>query len=167
MESIFMGRLDSNADFVLHNGFVTTMDPLVPVAKAISIKNGFILEVGDENNILSQVGKNTQIIDLKGCFVYPGFIDSHMHVLYTAIAKASLQLQECSTKQAIIEKVRTCVQACQKGQWVLGVGWDDHIWPEKNLQASDLDLIAPDNPVVLVRSDTHLLNFCVIKFLNV
>jgi predicted amidohydrolase YtcJ len=147
------------ANVVLHNGLIVTMNPLMPEARALAIKDERIVWVGEEKEVASWIGKNTQVIDLKGLYVYPGFIDIHMHVLFTGISNTYLQLKECQNKEEILKKVEKQVITCKKGEWIIGVGWDDQLWAKnKKFDLIDLDVIAPDNPVVLVRNDTHLIS---------
>lgn len=146
------------ADIVLHNGFIITMDPLMPEARALAIKDQHIAWVGAQKDSISWIGKKTQIIDLKGCYVYPGFIDTHMHILYTGITKTYLQLKECQSKESILKKIKEQLKNYKKGEWIIGIDWDDHYWTKnRKFNAIDLDIVAPDNPVVLVRRDTHLI----------
>ncbi len=159
-----------SADILLHNGVFITMDPARPEATALAIKNTLILWVGDQNEMDDWKGQGTRTIDLKGCCVYPGFIDTHMHVLYTGLVKSYLQLQECLDKSTIISKVKEYVKICQKDEWIFGIGWDDHHWSKKTvLHAADLDAVAPHHPVVLRRSDTHLIwvNSLVLKLAGI
>jgi len=142
------------------------MDPLIPSASALAIKDRHIAWIGDQKNSADWIGKNTQCIDLKGAFVYPGFIDTHAHILYAGITKTYLQLHECRDKQAILKKVEECVKKTSQDEWIIGVGWNDHHWLEKrDISAADLNAVAPNQPVVLQRIDTHLLwvNSCVLE----
>jgi len=130
----------------------------MPEARFLAVKDGRIAWIGEEIEAASWIGKNTQVIDLKGCYVYPGFIDTHMHVLLTGLAKSCLQLKESQEKEAILKKVKEKAITCKKGEWIIGVGWDDQYWAKnEKFDLIDLDTVASDNPVVLVRSDTHLI----------
>lgn len=134
------------------------MDPSITNANtAVAIKNSRIVWVGDQSGIGSWLGKDTQTINLKGMYVYPGFIETHMHVLYTGVVSKYLQLHDCREKSSVISKIKNSLCNYQKDEWIFGIGWDDHDWPQKtDLHATDLDAIAPDNPVVLFRCDTHM-----------
>lgn len=134
------------------------MDPLMPSASALAIKDERIAWVGDQKDSMSWIGKKTQVIDLKGCYVYPGFVDTHIHILYTGLSKTYLQLKECKSKEEILKKVKERLKNYKKEEWIIGVGWDDHYWVDnKRFNVIDLDRIVPDNPVVLIRNDTHLI----------
>lgn len=146
-----------NADLLFVNGVICTMDASLPKATAIAVKEGRIAWVGEERDALQWKGEATSVFDLKGAYVYPGFIDTHLHVLYTGITKEHLQLQDCSSKAMILERVKERSQHILPGEWILGVGWDDHEWKKhEELHARDLDGAAPNNPVVLLRTDSHL-----------
>lgn len=132
------------------------MDPSMPQSTALAILGNRILCVGDQTTIDSFKSSKTRIIDLQGAYVYPGFIETHMHVLYTGLAESYLKLHHCTQKTAVIEEVAKRIKIAQRGELIIGWGWDDSNWSEC-LHAHDLDAISPDHPVVLVRKDTHLL----------
>jgi predicted amidohydrolase YtcJ len=111
----------ASADLILEKGVLVTMDPSIPPATALAIKGSRIVWVGDQNDV--------GVIDLQGGCVYPGFMDTHMHVLHMGIVQSYLQLQNCSDKASILAKVEERVRISQKGEWIFGVGWDDYLLP--------------------------------------
>lgn len=135
-------------DLVLKNATFITMDPAYPVAHTIGIKNGKIIA-------LDETLKGKETIDLKGAYVYPGFIDTHLHLFYSGIVKSYLQLDSCIDKTGLLNKVKEHATSCKSEDWILGIGWCEDIWPDKNLHARDLDFVS--NPVLLRRNDTHLV----------
>lgn len=145
------------ADLLLYNGTLVTMNPLMPQATALAIQGERIVWVGDQKDLNVWIGAHTRLIDLQGSFVYPGLIDTHAHITYSGLRKNYLHL-EGKEKSAILEEIRKYAEKCQQGEWIIGVGWDEHFWLEKTLPlASDLDKVAPHHPVVLQRIDTHLI----------
>jgi predicted amidohydrolase YtcJ len=145
---------NTKADLLLVNGVICTMDANMPWATAIAVKEGRIAWVGDE---AEWKGDQVRTIDLKGAYVYPGFIDTHLHVLYTGITKEHLQLHNCRSKAMVLSRVEERAKNLLPGEWIMGIGWDDHHWEQKEeLHARDLDRVAPDHPVVLLRTDSHL-----------
>lgn len=153
------------ADMVLMNGTFITMDPVLPKATALAIKGDKILWVGDLQEAYQWVGPETHFIDLKGGCGYPGFIDTHAHILYTAMTKNFLQLKD-KDKESILAQVQLRAAETPKGDWIVGIGWEEHSWPSKCLpKASDLDQVVPDHPVMLFRADTHAVwvNSCALR----
>ena len=80
-----------HADMVLYNGSVTTMDDTLKTAEAIAIKSDTIFAVGSNAEIKKLIGDSTEVIDAKGAFVMPGFIESHAHFL--GLGKSKKQLK--------------------------------------------------------------------------
>ena len=78
------------ADLVLHNATFITMDAAKPIASALAIRGDRILWVGDEPEKSALIGPETTVLDLKGAYVYPGFIDSHAHIFYSGISEHHL-----------------------------------------------------------------------------
>lgn len=157
-------------DILLHNGIFITMDPSNPRAESLAIKGEHILWVGHQREMKQWIGPHTQVIDLQGAFVYPGFIDTHAHIFYTGMSKKCLPLKGIPDKQTLLERVHQYVKNYPKGEWIFAVGWEDDQWPDKEPPtAADLDEVAPDNPIVLERIDTHLIcvNSCVLNMARI
>lgn len=166
IKNIFM-----TADLIFFNGTLITMDPLCPSATFVAISQNKIVGLGQEADIPKWKNAKTQMIDLQGAYVYPGFIDSHAHIQHLAhTQKESLHFGNCDTKLEVIEMVKKQVEKSKPGQWILGVGWNDDLWTkDKNPTAKDLDVISPHNPVFLVRIDSHLVwvNSLAMKLANI
>lgn len=137
---------------ILKNAHLITMDPQRPEASACAIENGKICWVGDAKDC-----PDGNVLDLKGAYVYPGFIDSHAHIFYTGHhAKHQLNLFGCKSKQEVFEKVKEHLQTLKPGDWLLGFGWDEHLWQEAELPTNkELDAISTQIPILLRRVDTH------------
>ena len=148
------------ADLVLVNGKIITVDADFSVAQAVAVKDGKVQAVGATEDIKKLVGEGTEVIDLKGRTVMPGLYDSHLHVVGTGTA---LQMINCRTppmmsiedmKKAVAEKA----EQSKPGEWILGRGWDQAKLKEhRNPSRWDLDQVSADNPVVLTRTCGHLL----------
>lgn len=157
MGKTFFNPMKRQADLLIVNGVVITMDASLPQATALAVKGGRIAWVGEQGDADSWKGEQTHVIDLKGAYVYPGFIDTHLHVLYTGITQEHLQLHDCTSKSMVISRVREKVESLAPDEWILGVGWDDHHWnAQEAIHARDLDAVATHHPVVLLRADSHL-----------
>ena len=144
------------ADLVLKNAVITTMNSAMPEASALAIRGDRIVRVGSDKEVSVFIGPQTHVLDLNGKFVYPGFIDSHAHIRNLGSLHLQMDFIGTPDKAAVLKMVRDGVAKIQKGEWVLGRGWDQNDWPEKSFPtASDLDAITPDNPAVLERVDGH------------
>ncbi len=145
-----------NVDTLLTNGHFITLDETLPECEAIAIDEGKIVWMGSNED--AKGFKSPEIIDLKGAYGYPGLIDSHIHILYSGIIQKTLRLEGCQNHEGVIDRLKVQVEKTAPGEWIMGFGWDDCSWPkESKLHASLLDAVSPHNPVVLQRSDTHLL----------
>lgn len=144
------------ADLILRNGTIITMEKELPRAQALAVKGDRIVWIGDSASAAAWIGKNTSQIDLKGAFVYPGFIESHAHIESLGSSRLNIDLVGTPDKKAIAELVGKRASTSAKDSWILGRGWDQNDWPVKEFpSAGDLDAVSPDNPVVLGRVDGH------------
>ncbi len=143
-----------NADLIIHNAKIYTVNPDLPWAEAVAMGNGRILAVGRNDEILPLAGPETELLDGNGRLVLPGFTDSHVHFLQVAIRNHQISLFGMADFDEVRQKVRTAVSQAKPGQWVQGWGWDENLWPQLPSRA-DLDDIAPHNPIALARMDMH------------
>jgi predicted amidohydrolase YtcJ len=139
-----------NADLVLLNGNVLTMNSVNPHAEAIATKEDRILKIGKNADILPLVAKKTKVLDLRGKTVLPGFIDTHIHIADFGRTLNWLDLKNADSIQAIQEAIKQKAQTTPKNKWILGSGWNQNSLKEKRSpNRQDLDEVAPDNPVVI------------------
>jgi len=150
------------ADLVLFKGVVATVDEANPTAEAIAIKNGKISFVGSSNNAKSYIGDKTEVIDLQGKFVMPGFIESHAHFLGLGKAKQILDLREAKNWDEVIALVAKACEEARPGEWILGRGWHQEKFdptPEPNINGypthNELSKASPNNPVMLSHASGH------------
>ena len=158
------------ADLVLRNGVIITMDESMPQASALAIGGERILWVGQKEEAGSWIGEGTKVIDLAGAFAYPGFIDSHVHVVALGSSRIQIDLNDLPDKETIVGMVKERVDRARKGEWILGRGWDQNQWPVKAFPAAkDLDPVSAQNPVVLERTDGHAMwvNTVVLKIAEI
>lgn len=143
------------AELILNNGRIYTLNPNQPWAEALACANGRVLAVGRSSEIEALADAHTKIIDAKGRLVLPGFTDAHIHFLQVARRSKQINLFRAASIDDVLRRVETAVQQAQPGQWIQGWGWDAHLWPDIQPQASLLDHISPDNPIVLAQMDMH------------
>lgn len=146
------------ADFIVINANIYTVSS--GRAQALAVSDGKIVAIGQNEEIRKLAGPKTQIEDLQGKTVLPGFIDAHMHLVSVGLRESRyyLDLSQARSLSEALELVRERVRKTEKPNWVLGRGWDESRWPEhRYITKADLDRIAPEHPVVLVRVCGHIL----------
>ena len=147
---------------ILINGNITTMNEAMPTAEAIAIKDGRILEIGTTTDIEVLVDETTKIIDLKGNFAMPGFIEGHGH--FSGLGKLLMNLNFLKSKNwdEIVAMVAEKVKTAKPGEWIEGRGWHQEKWNQA-LENSvhgypfhdKLSAVSPDNPVLLRHASGH------------
>lgn len=125
--------------------------------EAIAVRGDRILAVGKTLDIQKLKGAQTQVIDLGGHFVMPGFNDAHLHLADAGLQKLGVDLEGVKSLDEFRERVRAKVQVAKAGEWVVGGGWDETLWPVKALPTRwDLDEVSEGHPIFLNRVDGHL-----------
>lgn len=144
------------SDLIIKNAKIYTVNKTFDMAGAMAVKDGKILAVGSEKDILGKYGSD-RIIDLNGKPVYPGFIDAHCHFLgYGTGLLKQVDLVGTISFDEILEKVKAHHEKYPSNFWIEGRGWDQNDWAEKTFPTRDkLDLLFPENPVILTRIDGH------------
>ncbi len=151
-----------SADLVLRGGVIATLDPLQPQVQALAIRDGRIEAMGSDEAIAHYVGANTKVMDLRGAFVTPGFIEGHGHLLGTGRSLMELNVGKAPNWDAIVEMVKAAVAKAKPGEWIMGTGWQQSKWnkvPQPNVDGlplpTSLDAVSPNNPVVLEHVSGH------------
>ena len=151
------GELD--ADRVLVNGNIITVDPDDSVVEALAIRNGRIVAVGSNDAIEALVGAHTERIDLQGLTATPGLLDLHCHFAgggMSALYELNLSYPNIESVEGATEKVKEKVDAAGAGEWVVGRGWDEgKLLERRYIYARDLDPVSAENPVFLVHTMGH------------
>ena len=144
------------ADLIIHNARIQTVDQSFSVAEAIAVSGDSILEVGPEHEILNQY-TSKEIIDLGGKFIYPGIIDAHCHFLGYARFLDHLNLGGCASEEEMYSHVLQKSKENKDG-WIIGRGWDQNLWGGKQFPENRwLDKNLPGRLIVLKRVDGHAL----------
>ncbi|HEU4932617.1 MAG TPA: amidohydrolase [Pyrinomonadaceae bacterium] len=112
----------SQADLILHNGVIWTVDAKNPTVEAVAIKNGKFVVVGSNSAALKLRGPNTRVIDLKGSFVVPGFNDNHVHFA-SAAQFLEFNIMRASTQDDFVARVKEVIGRLPKGEWIVGGFW--------------------------------------------
>jgi len=143
------------ADLVVHNARIHTLDEANTVAQAMAIRDGRIIEIGPERQILNKYAA-TETFDAAGRSVYPGFIDGHCHFFGYGLNKQKVDLQGTKSWAEVLERTVAYAKAHPEKTWILGRGWDQNLWDNKEFpDKTELDRLFPDRPVLLQRVDGH------------
>ena len=145
-----------SADVVLINSTIYTLNDSAPSAQALAFLGDTLVFVG--SNALSKEYQcnEAKVIDLKGSYVYPGFVDSHAHLKGIGHRENSLNLQGIDSLKEMLTTVEIFSNGIQPGEWVIGRGWIEKVWPEKRFPTRyELDRFSSDKPVILERADGH------------
>jgi len=142
------------------NGTIYTMNAAQPIAQAMAIDSatGYLVAVGSNDEVRRYGSLHTELVDLRGRTVLPGFIDAHIHLLSTAYRSYYIDARACTGEDDVAELVRERAAHTPPDQWILGGQWDKNEWPGQNFpRKASLDAAAPHHPVALWSKDGHLL----------
>jgi len=147
----------SAADRVFLNGAIYTVDADRSWAEAIAIREGKIVYVGNDEEAARHIGAETEIIDLVGQMMLPGFHDAHIHILTEVLSDEECNLLRIETVEEVAARLKECTALLGHGgeRWITGAGWGEWLWPDANPRKGLLDLLFPDRPVYLPSSFGH------------
>jgi predicted amidohydrolase YtcJ len=150
------------ADLVILGGKIYTANDQQPEVEAVAVRGEKILFTGSEKEAQTWVGDQTEVIDLKGKTMTPGFIESHGHIMGLGYNELNLDLMDTKNFEEIVSRVQEAVAKAQPGQWIVGHGWHQDKWdakPEKMIKGFPvhqmLSAVSPDNPVFLRHASGH------------
>ncbi|HJR63660.1 MAG TPA: amidohydrolase [Gemmatimonadaceae bacterium] len=150
------------ADLALVGGHVVTVDSARPEAQAVAIRGDRILAVGTDEEIRGYVGSETEVIELDGRLVIPGFIEGHGHFTGLGESKLILDLTTARSWNDIVGMVAQAAELATPGEWIRGRGWHQEKWdqvPQPSVEGvplhHDLSRVSPNNPVVLGHASGH------------
>jgi predicted amidohydrolase YtcJ len=140
---------------ILENGVIRTMDPSLPVARALTIAGDRIAGgVGTHETALA----TPERIDLGGRCVLPGFSDSHVHFPTWALAQDQLRLEGTSTLEEALDRIAAAAREAPAERWLRGTGWRSGDWtPQQEPTKEALDAVTGDTPTALMARDYHSL----------
>lgn len=142
-------------DKIYYNARVYSLAERESWAPAMLVRADRLVALGDRRS-LDTIAKNPEYVDLEGGYVYPGFTDAHVHLLWLGLNLQRINLQGCSLPETL-QKVRERAAAVAPGTWIEGWGFNYNNWPEGKPHKAWLDEVAPHNPVVLRSKDAHLI----------
>ena len=154
------------ADTIYHNGTVLTINDQQPSAEAVAVRDGIIIAVGDEAQVLQLAGGLTHKIDLGGKTLLPGFVDSHSHAYGIGLQALSANLlpppdgsgrDVASLQKLLTDSTRRENTILEKAGWIVGFGYDDSQLAEQRHPTRDeLDQVSSEQPVIIVHQSGHL-----------
>lgn len=137
------------ADLVLRNAAIHTMDAAHPRATALAIASGRLAYVGGEAGVAAHIGAATRVVDLAGRAVLPGLHDSHSHPMSSGLWLARCRLGEAESVGALEAAIRACDAALPAGRWLLGRGWQPAQFGDAQPTRQALDELVPERPAYL------------------
>ncbi|HHE47844.1 MAG TPA: amidohydrolase [Candidatus Acetothermia bacterium] len=143
-----------SADVILYHGLLLLGSP----GDAVAVRCGHIQAVGKTEEIFRLRGPETQLIDLEGRPLLPGFFDAHVHFVQEGLSRTYyVDLSGAASLAEALEMIAQAARA-RPGEWVVARGWDESTWPERRyLERRDLDRAVPKAPACAVRVDGHLV----------
>jgi predicted amidohydrolase YtcJ len=153
---LFAGCASSNeVDMILFNGKIYTVDSSFSMVEAIAVKDGKIIATGKSEELQKQF-KEKDSMDLKGQYLYPGFIDAHAHFYRYGLGLRECDLVGTNSWNEILQRLDAYAKTIPAGEWIIGRGWDQNDWDIKEFPENDsLNKRFPSNPVILTRVDGH------------
>jgi predicted amidohydrolase YtcJ len=144
-----------------YNGTVYAMDEKGSRAEAVAVEDGMILELGGSQAMIEKYSQAEQI-DLKGAAMFPGFTDSHMHMLAYASEQAWADLNRAHSKEEVLSRMRAAFAESEREgraaeEWLVGAGWNQEEWDEPDYPVrADLDQISAETPIAMIRTCHHI-----------
>jgi predicted amidohydrolase YtcJ len=152
----------TDAEVIIHNGRITTLDPDRPEAAALAIADGLIVAAGSDREIMARRGPGTRVINADGRRVIPGLNDSHMHVIRGGLNyNLELRWDGVTSLSDAMNMLRRQAQVTPPPQWVRVVGgWNEYQFKERRLPTlAEINAASPDVPVFILHLyDRALLN---------
>lgn len=149
------------ADAIYLHGNIVTGEGLASATprrvSALAIQNGIVIASGTDLEVLRFRGPRTEVVDLQGAFVMPGFNDAHVHLANAGREKLTIDLVAVKSLSQMQERIARAAKTTHPGSWLRGRGWDHTLWPSKQLLTrQDLDAVTGDHPAVFTRVDGHI-----------
>ncbi|MCB0639609.1 MAG: amidohydrolase [Lewinella sp.] len=152
------------ADLLLVNGHIYTVNEAQPWVKAVAIKDGKILALGEANELENYRDEQTEVIDLQGAFTMPGFIEGHGHFSGLGVSLMNLNFLNSTSWDEIVAMVAAKAAATEEAEWIYGRGWHQEKWssrPDNGVEDypthHELSEVTTANPVVLRHASGHSL----------
>lgn len=150
------------ADLIIRGGKIYTVNESMPMVEAVAVQGNKILFAGSELEAEKYKNDHTQIIDLQGQTMTPGFTEGHGHFFGLGFNEMNLDLTDTKSYEELAAKVKEAASKAKPGDWIVGRGWHQDRWNEKpkklvkGFQTHELlSSVSPDNPVFLSHASGH------------
>jgi predicted amidohydrolase YtcJ len=150
------------ADLIISGGTIYTVDEKQPKVEAVAVAGDRIIYAGTLKGAEEWKGEKTQMLDLKGKVMTPGWVEGHGHFMGLGFNELELDLMNVKSYEELVEKVKEAVANAKPGQWILGRGWHQDKWDQKpskmvkGFQTHELlSAASPNNPVFLRHASGH------------
>ena len=152
------------ADLAIINGDIYTVEEDLPQCEALAIKGGKIIFVGTDDEVKNYIGKNTEVLDVRGSFVMPGFIEGHGHFSGLGKSLQNLNFLNTGSWEEIVQMVGEKAKQSVPGEWIIGRGWHQEKWdslPQTTVYGYPLHYslseVSAQNPILLYHASGHSL----------
>ncbi len=153
------------ADFIVINGSIWTVNDEQERVSALAVADGRIIALGTNEEMLSFQDESTEVLDLEGNFMMPGFIEGHGHFIGYGNSRIKLNFLESKSWDEIVQSVATVAEELPEGTWIEGRGWHQEKWTEGILDRNvlgypfhdELSAMTPNHPVILRHASGHAL----------
>jgi predicted amidohydrolase YtcJ len=157
-------RADDVADLIIHHGKIVTVDRDFSICQALAVKEGRVIRVGSDEEILTSRGANTTVVDLAGKMVLPGLIDSHTHPTDACMTEFDHPIPEMETITEVLDYIHAQADAVGPGQWVVvRQVFITRLKEQRYPTRDELDQVAPQNPVLFATGPDASLNSLALK----
>jgi len=145
------------ADLILTGGVVWTAVAGAPLAEAVAVRDGRVVEVGETDRVRRRLGPRTREINLAGRLAVPGFADDHTHFIRGGFQLGSVDLRSAATREEFARRVAVHARSLPAGRWITGGDWDHELWPGAPLPRREwIDSVTREHPVSVNRLDGHM-----------
>ena len=152
------------ADLIVENAKVVTVDALFSIHQALAIRQGRILLVGSNQDVAGSKGPNTRVIDLHGKLVLPGLIDSHVHPSAACMTEFDHPVPDMASIQDVLDYIESRTRVVTKGAWIeVSQVFITRLAEQRYPTRAELDRVAPKNPVVFSTGPDASLNSLALK----
>lgn len=146
-----------SADVLIVNANIWTGNENQPKAQSMAILGDSIIAIGTSTSLEGYKSKTTQVLDMKGKFITPGFIDCHVHLLMGGNALLSVELRDADSQDEFVKRIAEHSKTLPSGAWILEGNWDHTLWGGTLPNKEWIDEFTTDNPVALYRLDGHMI----------
>jgi predicted amidohydrolase YtcJ len=143
---------------VFTNAVVHPLDGSEETAEAVAVRDGRVVRVGSAYEIDFLVGVETDVVDLGGRHLLPGFVDAHTHLEFVGRRLLEADLVGADSPAECLDRLRAAGTAHRADDWILGFGYDESQWGGDYLDREALDAVSEDRPVAAFREDLHAVS---------